>query len=364
MNTKLLLGVAISAVAMGLGFSAFAQAPTDFKRVEESDFGKLSDGTAIKAFTFTNAKGMKARVITYGAIIAGIQAPDKDGKLVNVVATADDAASMQRYGMKAYTVGRFANRIAGGKFPLEGAEITLPAAGRGGAVLHSGNANFGEKVWEGVALPPTAHEGAALMTYVSKDGDGGFPGTLTLKLTFSLNDDNEFKLAYEATTDKTTVINVTNHAYFNLSGAQGWGGTAMAQVTDHELWLDADQYLELANQVPTGKVLDVKETGFDFNKTTVIGSRAAQVRSYDHAFVLKNNGKMALVARLRDPKTGREMEVKTDQPGIQVFTGQRTAIALETQHHPDSPNHPNFPTTTLKPGEAFKTTTIYSFSAK
>jgi aldose 1-epimerase len=364
MNTKLLIGVVLAAVAFSAGCATFAQTPAagggELKRVEESDFGS-ANGAAIKAFTLTNAKGLKARVITYGAVIAGIQAPDKDGKLINVVACPDNAAATPRFQQLGYTVGRYANRIGnGGKFKLEGQDIALPSRG-GQPVLHSGQANFGTKVWEGKALPAKEHEGSAEMTYVSKDGDGGFPGTLTLKLTFSLNDDNEFKLAYEATTDKTTVVNVTNHAYFNLAGAQGFGNTTQGAIADEELWVDADKILAMANQVPTGQMTDVAGTPFDFNKATVIGSRNTM---YDTPYVLKNGGKMATVARLRDPKSGREMEVRTDQPGLQVYTGGRTAIALETQHHPDSPNHPEFPTTVLKAGETFKTTTVYAFSAK
>jgi aldose 1-epimerase len=353
----------LATVTLCMGRAAVAAAPAaeELKRVEESDFGQLPSGAAIKAFTLTNARGMKVRVITYGAIIAGIQVPDKEGRLVNVVATADNAAAMQRFAMKGFTVGRYANRIGNnGRFMLEGTLITLAGAGRG-PVLHSGSANFGEKVWEGKTLPAQERAGSVQMTCVSPDGDGGFPGKLTLTLTFTLTDDNEFKLQYEATTDKTTVLNVTNHAYFNLAGAQGWGNNTQGPIADHELWVDADRILAMQNQVPTGQMTAVAGTPFDFNKPTLIGSRNT---TYDHAYVLKNEGKLATVARLRDPAGGREMEVKTDQPGLQVYTGRVTAIALETQHHPDSPNHPEFPTTVLKPGETFKTTTVYVFSAK
>jgi len=184
-------------------------------------------------------------------------------------------------------------------------------------------------------------------------------------VTFSLNDDNEFRIEYEATTDKTTLVNLTNHAYFNLNGAAGWGNATAAPIADEELWLDADKYLVVgAGLIPTGEIAPVAGTGLDFKKPVALGARAAQVKSYDHAFVLNNGGKLALVGRLRDPKSGREMEIRTDQPGIQVYTGQPTAVALETQHHPDSIHHDNFPTTVLKPGETFKSTTIYAFSAK
>jgi len=306
-------------------------------------------------------------VMTLGAVIVGIKAPDKAGNAVNVVACGEAWAQAQRFGMQAQTVGPVVNRIAGAKFTLDGKEYTTQA-NNGGNTLHSGNANIGNKVWEGKVLAPKEHEGAAQLTYVSKDGDGGFPGAMTVKVTFALTDDNEFRIDYQATTDKTTIVNLTNHAYFNLAGAAGWGNATGAPIADQELWVDADKYLVTgAGLIPTGEIAPVAGTALDFTKPTVLGARTAQLapaRNYDHAYVLNNGGKLALVARLRDPKSGREMEVRTDQPGLQVYTGQPTGVALETQHHPDSIHHENFPTTILKPGETFKTTTIFTFSAK
>ena len=364
----LLVAAATACFAQATQPSAPAAAAAPGKpAVEETAWGNMPDNTPVKAFTLSNSKGMKARVCTFGATICGILAPDKDGKFVNVVNTADGFPAVQRYGMQGYTVGRVANRIAGAKFTLEGKDYVSG----GGQNLHSGASNFGTKNWEGKALPATDHEAAALLTYVSKDGDGGFPGTLTLKLTFSLNDDGEFKLAYEATSDKTTLFNVTNHTYFNLAGAQGFGNTQVGATATQELWLDADKYAQAGNDlIPTGTLLPVKETGLDFTKSTAIGARTAQIRSYDHAFAL-NNWKdnkpptgVPTVGRLRDPASGREMEIKTDQPSLQLYTGQRSGIALETQHFPDSIHHDNFPTIVLKAGDTFKTTTIYAFSAK
>jgi aldose 1-epimerase len=270
--------------------------------------------------------------------------------------------------MQAQTIGRVANRIGGAKFTLDGQEYTTQA-NNGVNTLHSGDASFGNRLWEGKALTPREHEGSAQLTFVSKDGDGGFPGTLTLKVTYTLTDDNEFRLDYEAITDKTTIINVTNHAYFNLSGAPGWGNATADPIADHEVWIDADKYLLTgAGLLPTGQFAPVAGTALDFTKPTAIGVRAAQLapaRNFDHGYLLNSGGgKMALVARLRDPKSGREMEVRTDQPGLQLYTGQRTGVALETQHHPDSIHHDNFPNTILKPGDTFMTTTIYAFSAK
>ncbi len=338
------------------------------KRVEESTFGTMADGTVVKLYTLANARGMQARVLTYGGIIAGIKVPDKTASVTNVVACADTLALTQRFNMQAQTIGRVANRIAGAKFTLDGKDYATQA-NLGGNTLHAGDANFGTKVWEGKALTPKDHEGAAQLTYVSKDGEGGFPGTLTLKVTYTLTDDNEFRLDYEATTDKTTIINVTNHAYFNLAGAAGWGNAAGGPIAEHEVWIDADKYLLTgAGLIPTGQFAPVAGTALDFTKPTAVGARAAQLapaRNYDHGYALNSGGgKVALVARLRDPKSGREMEVRTDQPGLQLYTGQPTGVALESQHHPDSIHHDNFPTTILKAGETFKSTTSYTFSAK
>ncbi|HEY4328941.1 MAG TPA: galactose-1-epimerase, partial [Phycisphaerae bacterium] len=191
-----------------------------FRRVVETDFGTMPDGTPVKLYTLSNAKGMQARICSYGGTIAGIKAADKEGKFTNVLACADALPQTIGFSMQAQTIGRVANRIAGGKFTLDGKEYTTEV-NNGPNTLHSGKANFGTRVWEGKALAPTEHEGAVQLTMVSKDGDGGFPGTLTLKVTYSLNDDNEFKLAYEATTDKATPVNVTNHGYYNLAGAPG-----------------------------------------------------------------------------------------------------------------------------------------------
>jgi aldose 1-epimerase len=343
-------------------------ATAPLNRVEESVFGTMSDGAVIKMYTLANARGMQARVITLGGIIAGIKAPDHDGNLTNVVACADTLAETPRYAMSAQTIGRVANRIAGAKFTLDGQQYTTQA-NNGPNTLHCGDANFGTHVWQGEALAPKEHEGSARLTFISKDGDGGLPGTLTLRVTYTLTDDNEFQITYEATTDKATIINVTNHAYFNLNGAPGWGNTTASPGTNQEVWIDADRYLPTDRSlVPTGEFAPVAGTALDFTKLTVVGSRIAQLapqRNYDHPFVLNSGGgKIALAARLRDPRSGREMEIRTDQPGLQLYTGQRLGVALETQHHPDSIHHDNFPSTILKPGETFRTTTLLTFLAK
>lgn len=355
----------VLALLVSLGQSA----PSSVQRITETPFGDMPDGAPVKLFTLTNSHGMQVRICTYGGTIAGVKVPDRDGHIGNVEACADTLQQTLRFTMQAQTIGRVANRIAGGTFTLDGKEYTTQV-NNGPNTLHSGNANFGTKNWQGRALPPKEHEASAELTYVSKDGDGGFPGTLTLKVTYTLTDDNALRLDYQATSDKATPVNVTNHAYWNLAGAPGWGNAL--QVTpagDQELWIDADKYLLTDNNlVPTGVMAPVGGTPLDFTKAMVINARVGQLapmRNYDHAFVLNSGGgKPALVARLRDPKSGREMEVRTDQPGLQLYTGQRFGVALETQHHPDSVHHDNFPSIILRPGETFKTTTIYTFSAK
>lgn len=369
MKTMRLIGLAFMAAAC-MGQGTAAPATVELKRVQEAEFGTMADGSAVKIYTLTNSKGMSARILTYGGTIAGIKAPDKAGTLTNVVATADTWQQSQRFNMQAQTIGRVANRIAGAKFTLDGKEY-MTQANNGVHTLHSGAANFGTRNWEGKIVDGAANEGAVQLTLVSKDGDGGFPGTLTLKVTYSLNDNNEFTLAYEASTDKSTPVNVTNHAYFNLAGAPGWGnaaGAAVPAAADQELWIDAEKYLITdAGLIPTGELAVVAGAPLDFTKPAVIGSRSGTpaMRIYDHAFVLNSGGgKMATVARLRDPRSGREMEVRTDQPGLQVYSGNRAGVALETQHHPDSMHHEKFPSIILKPGEAMRTRTTYAFSAK
>lgn len=387
MATKLHIGLVTLALAICLGQTVPASGPAPSvsgysgpttiqpgtlvvgaAHVDEADFGTMPDGSVVKLYTLSNAKGMQARVCSYGGTIAGIKAADKEGKFTNVEACADTWQAAQRYNMQAQTIGRVANRIAGAKFTLDGQEYKTQA-NLGANTLHSGDANFGTKNWQSQALPAKAHEAGVQLTMVSKDGDGGFPGTLTLKVTYTLTDDNEFRLDYEATTDKATPINVTNHAYWNLAGAQGWGNATGVAAGEQEAWIDADKYLLTdSNLVPNGQMAAVKGTALDFTVPTVVGARVAQLapmRNYDHAFVLNSGGgKVAVVARLRDPKSGREMEVRTDQPGLQLYTGQRTGVALETQHHPDSVHQAGFPSVILKAEETFKTTTVYAFSAK
>ena len=333
-------------------------------RLEEREFGKLDDGTEVRQFTLRNTQGMMVKVITYGAIISAIEVPDRNGVTTNVVSGAD---SLDRYiggrgGVSgAVVLGRVANRIAGARFTIDGVEYKV-TANAGTNSIHGGRRGFASVVWQGQALPVAEHEAGVRLTYLSKDGEEGYPGNLTANVTYTLTDNNELRIDYAATTDKPTLINLSNHAYFNLAG----GG----DVLGHELWLNADRYtLADAQLIPTGEIAPVKDTPLDFTTPTRIGARMNEIKQprsiYDHNFVINGGGtSLALAARVREPQSGRVMEVRTTQPGVQLFTGRPGRFCLETQHFPDAIHHPNFPSTILRPGEKFESTTIYAFSTK
>jgi aldose 1-epimerase len=331
-------------------------------RLDQREFGMMTDGTAVQQFTLRNAKGMMAKIITYGGIITELQAPDRTGSFTNVMAGAD---SLDRYtgrgGVPAAVVlGRVANRIANARFTIDGVEYKV-TANMGPHQLHGGRVGFDKVVWQAEPLPVGEHEAAVRLTYLSKDGEEGFPGNLTATVTYTLTDNNELRLDYTATSDKPTPVNLSNHAYFNLAGA--------GSVANHELWLNADQYTVAdAQMLPTGEIASVKGTPLDFTTPALIGARMNQVTQprgiYDHNFVINGGGKsIVLAARVKEPLSGRQMEVRTTQPGVQLFTGRQGRFCLETQHFPDSVNHTNFPSTLLRPGEKFQSTTIYGFSA-
>lgn len=335
------------------------------KRVEEREFGKTPEGMVVRLFTLRNAKGMSAKVMTYGAIITELQAPDRNGVLTNVVLSADTLDQyLKGFAGPAAVIGRVANRIAKARFTLDGVEYKL-AANNGPNHIHGGRKGFAHVVWQANVVPASQREAAVQFTYLSKDGEEGYPGNLTVKVTYTLTDDNELRIDYEATTDEATPINLTNHAYFNLAGS--------GNVLDHELWLAADRYTPADDQlIPTGEIASVKGTPLDFSAPTPIGARIEQLKpkpnGYDHNFVLNSDGKsLVLAARARDPRSGRVMEVRTTEPGVQLYTGNHLkhgGFCLETQHYPDSVNHPHFPSTILRPGQAFKSTTAFAFSTK
>jgi aldose 1-epimerase len=346
-------------------------------RIEEKEFGKMADGAPVKLFKLRNTKGMVAKVMTYGAILTELQVPDRHGALTNVVLGADNLESYLKGFPAAAVIGRVANRIAKARFTLDGVEYQL-AANSGQNHIHGGRKGFAQVLWQARPLPPGPHAAAVQFTYLSKDGEEGYPGNVTVTVTYTLTDDNELRLDYEATTDKATPVNLTNHGYFNLAGS--------GQVLDHELWLAADRYTLADDQlIPTGEMAAVKGTPLDFTKPTPIGARIDQLdpklNGYDHNFVLNNGGKsLRLAGRVREPKSGRVLELRTTQPGVQLYTANHLngkqaglggvlyprhgAFCLETQHYPDSINHPSFPTTVLRPGETFKSTTAFAFSAK
>jgi aldose 1-epimerase len=349
-------------IVLPLIAAAGAQAQP-WPRLAARDFGRMPDGTTVKQFTLRNTNGMLVRVMTFGAIINEVEVPDLSGALTNVVLGAD---SLHRYlngfNTPAAVIGRVANRIAEARFTLDGVEYKL-AANAGRHHIHGGVRGFGGVVWQAQPLPATEHAAAVRLTYLSKDGEEGYPGNLTASVTYTLTDDNQLRLDYEATTDKATLVNLTSHGYYNLAGS--------GEVAGHELWLAADHYTLADDQlIPTGEIASVAGTPLDFTVPALIGSRAGQLKPkagvYDHNFVINGGGDNSLVlaARVRDPQSGRVMELRTTQPGVQFYTGNPHGFCLETQHYPDSIHHPNFPTTVLRPGETFKSTTLYSFSAR
>jgi aldose 1-epimerase len=345
--------------------AAFAPAGGEpLNRIEEQEFGKMPDGTAVKQFTLRNAKGMVVKVISYGAIITQLEAPDRHGAMTDVVLGAPTLEPYLRGINAAAVIGRVANRIARARFTLDGVEYKL-AANNGPNHIHGGNVGFAKVLWQAKALPVRNREASVQLTYLSKDGEEGYPGNLVARVTYTLTDDNKLRIDYEAATDKATPVNLTNHAYFNLAG-QG-------DVLDHELWLAADRYTPADDQlIPTGEITSVKGTPLDFTTPTRIGARIEQLKpkpgGYDHNFVIEHGGKsLVLAARVVEPKSGRVMEAWTTEPGVQLYTGNHLkhgALCLETQHYPDSVNHPDFPSTILRPGQTFKSTTVFAFSTK
>ena len=343
--------------------------------VDQTEFGKLPDGTVITAYTLKNAKGSWAKVITYGATLTELYVPDKSGKLGDVVLGFSD---LQGYlGDEPFfgaTVGRYANRIAKGHFTLDGKEYNL-ATNDGPNTLHGGKIGFNRKVWKAEILPGMT-AAVVRFTYLSKDGEENFPGNLTASVTYTLTDTNQLKLNYHAETDQDTPINLTNHSYFALGGPG-------KNILDEILYLNADQYTPVdATLIPTGEIAPVKGTPLDFTKPTPIGAHINEIKGiggYDHNFVINGKaGKLRLAARATDPTTGRQMEVWTTEPGVQFYASLHLngsivgkngiaypkygGLCLETQHYPDSVNHPNFPSAILHPGKPYDSETIYKFS--
>lgn len=341
-------------------------------------FKGTTDSAQTHLYILKNKNGMEAAITNYGGRLVSLLVPNKNNQWVDVILGHD---SLKLYEKKAENffgalIGRYGNRIAKGKFTLEGKAYQLQI-NDGKNTLHGGKDGFFKQVWTGKQVDDHTLE----LSYLSKDGEAGYPGNLTVKVTYSLGDDNSLKIAYHATTDKTTVVNLTNHAYFNLNGAGD------KTVTDHLLSIEADEFTPVdSTLIPTGKLQDVSGTAFDFTKPKLIGQdinnsdpQLKNGKGYDHNWVLRKGTGMRKAATVSSAKTGIVMEVSTEEPGIQFYSGNflsdkvnygkgsatygyRSAFCLETQHFPDSPNRPSFPTTVLKPGANYDTSTIYKFS--
>jgi aldose 1-epimerase len=352
--------IVISFVAIALLGAAHAQ---PLKRVEHADFGKTKDGLDVRLVTLRNAKGMSAQIISYGAIIKELQAPDRHGNLTNVLLTTDTLEKFQRFGGSAAVIGRVANRIAGAQFDLDGVTYKL-AANNGKNSIHGGRKGFSQAVWTVEEVPQKPGESSVKLVYLSKDGEEGFPGNLKTTVIYTLTDNNELRLDYEAETDKPTIVNLTNHAYWNLAG----GGNCL----DNILWIPATSYTPAdADLIPTGEIAPLKGTPMDFQQPTRIGERIGQLNpklnGYDHNYVLDESRALKMAGRLTEPNSGRIMEVRTTQPAVQLYTGnhlKHTGVCLETQHYPDSIHHPNFPSIVVRPGAPLKETTLFTFLAK
>jgi aldose 1-epimerase len=367
----------LALMAMPAGLRAETNSPEGAQKVEKKLFGKLPDGTEVEEYTLHSAKGSVAKIITYGATLSELWIPDKSGKNADVVLGFDN---LQQYlGDHPFfgaTIGRYGNRIAKGKFSIDGHDYSL-FLNNGPNSLHGGKEGFNRKVWKAEPIE-TAHGAAVKFTYVSKDGEEGYPGTLTASVTYELTDDNALKLTYHASTDQPTVVNLTNHSYFNLTGA------GSGDILNEILQLDADRYTPVdSTLIPTGELKSVAGTPFDFRKPAAIGARNDQVPGtggYDHNFVLNGAaGKLRKIGSVSDRASGREMEIWTSEPGVQLYVSlglngsikgiggaypKFGALCLETQHFPDSPNHPDFPSTVVRPGKDYHSETVYKFLAK
>lgn len=357
--------------------------PPEKPKIIKESFGKLPDGRDVEIYTLSNKNGVEVRIMNYGGVVVSLRTPDRKATLDDIVLGFDRIEDyLKENPFFGALVGRYGNRIAKGKFKLGGKQYTL-AVNNGENHLHGGLKGFDKALWTAKPLDTTAGVGVEL-THTSPDGDEGYPGALQVKVTYTLTDQNEVKIDYFAITDKETVVNLTNHSYFNLRGA-GEG-----EIISTELTINADKFTPVdKGLIPTGEMRPVKGTPFDFTKPKPIGQNIydetdEQIKfggGYDHNFVLnKGAGGLTKAAEAYDSKTGRVLEVFTTEPGVQFYTGnfldgklygkgnkaynKRFAFCLETQHYPDSPNKPEFPTTTLRPGEKYQSQTMWKFSAR
>lgn len=349
--------------------------------MQKEFFGATQSGTPVDIYTLTNDNGVEIKITNYGGIIVSIRTPDRDGEVDEITLGFDSLDGYLRpHPFFGALVGRFANRIRAGKFTLDGKEYQL-ATNAGGQHLHGGAKGFDKVVWEAKSTSVDDDAASLTLTYLSKDGEENYPGNLSVTVTYTLNNDNEFTIDYAAQTDQATVLNLTNHAYFNLAQSE--------TILDHVMMLNADEFTVVDEAViPVGEVRSVEGTPLDFRTPTRIGDRIEaddeQIRfagGYDHNWVVNGEpGEMRLAARVTEPKTGRVLEVHTTQPGIQFYAGnmmplempgrggqtykRRGALCLETQHFPDAPNHPEFLSAVLRPGEKYHEVTTFTFGAE
>ena len=349
--------------------------------VTVAPFDTTSNGQQVDKYTLVNANGMTAEIITYGGIMVSLTAPDREGNMEDILLGAD---SVQGYVRAASyfggLIGRYGNRIGGARFTLDGVEYKLPA-NDGANSLHGGTRGFDKVIWK--AEPVESSKGVGVkLTYLSPDGDQGYPGNLEATVVYTLTNENEVRIDYTATTDKPTVVNLTQHNYYNLTGCK-------RDILGHELMMNADRYTPVdSGLIPTGELEPVADTPMDFTEPTAIGAhidagtqQLGYGQGYDHNWVLNRDSKGLMeAATVYEPESGRVMTVWTTEPGLQFYSGNflngtftgkngivykhRYGLCLETQHYPDSPNQPNFPSTTLRPGQVYKTTTVYTFSAR
>jgi aldose 1-epimerase len=383
----LLAGILCFTVATLFAAVSHAQENTASKdkkmKISTEKFGTTPEGNEITLYTLTNAQGIEVKIINFGAIIQSLKTPDRNGKLADIVLGFDNLKDyVGKHPYFGAIVGRYGNRICKGKFTLDGKEYTLPINNPPNS-LHGGLKGFDKLVWAATPFEDADSLGLKL-TMTSPDGDEGYPGALTVTLTYTLTNDNQLKMHYEATTDAPTVLNLTNHSYFNLDGA------GQGDILDQVITINADRFTPVdETMIPTGELRKVEGTPLDFRKAKPLGRDIAKTDEqlklglgYDHNFIL-NKAKadaMTLAARAQGPESGRVLEVFTTEPGIQLYSGNfldstnvgkggityahRFGFCLETQHYPDSPNKPDFPTVILKPGEKYDTITIYKFSAE